>query len=168
MVRSAPAARLNVKKEDKQGKRIMFSIEAIMSTDLITLPPTATLAEARTLMHTNRIHHLPIVEGDTLIGLITLTTVLAATDSFLRDPENRIHANEVLGKDVMVTDIATIDEHASLRQAALFIEKHQIGCLPIVTKGILRGIITDTDFVGVAINLLELTEETEPVDQEYA
>ena len=146
----------------------MFTIEAIMSTDLITLAPEATVAEARTLMHTNRIHHLPVMDDDRLVGLVTLTNVLAATDSFLRDSENRIHANEVLVKDVMVTDIATIDEHASLRQAALFIEKHQIGCLPIVTKGKLRGIITDTDFVGVAINLLELAEETEPVDQEYA
>ena len=53
---------------------------------------------------------------------------------------------------------------SSLRQAALFIEKHQIGCLPIVTDGILRGIITDTDFVGVAINLLEQLEESEPFD----
>ena len=32
----------------------------------------------------------------------------------------------------------------------------------------LRGIITDTDFVGVAINLLELAEETEPLEQEIA
>jgi CBS domain-containing protein len=146
----------------------MFSIEAIMSTDLITLAPTDTVAQARTLMHNNRIHHLPVMDNDKLVGLITLTNVLAATDSYLRDPENRIHANEVLVKDVMVTDLATIDEHASLRQAALFIEKHQIGCLPIVTNGVLRGIITDTDFVGVAINLLELAEETEPVDAEFA
>ena len=146
----------------------MFTIEAIMSTDLITLPPEATLAEARTQMHNNRIHHIPIVEDDNLVGLVTLTNVLAATDSFLRDQENRIHAKEILVRDVMVTDIATIDEHASLRQAALFIEKHNIGCLPIVTKGVLRGIITDTDFVGVAINLLELAEETEPVDAEFA
>ena len=143
----------------------MFSIEAIMSTDLITLPPSASVAEARTLMHNNRIHHLPVVnDDDELVGLVTLTNVLAATDSFLRDWENRIHAAEVLVKDIMVTDIATIDERASLRQAALFIEKHQIGCLPIVTDGALRGIITDTDFVGVAINLLELAEETEPVE----
>jgi CBS domain-containing protein len=146
----------------------MFSIEAIMSTDLVTLVPDSTVAEARKLMHANRIHHLPVVDDSRLVGLITLTNVLAATDSYLRDPENRIHANEVLVKDIMVTDIATIDEHASLRQAALFIEKHQIGCLPIVTNGNLRGIITDTDFVGVAINLLELAEETEPMDQEYA
>jgi CBS domain-containing protein len=147
----------------------MFSIEAIMSTDLVTLPPTATLEEARTLMHSNRIHHLPIVNNDReLVGLVTLTNVLAATDSILRDADNRIHADEVLIGDIMVTDIATIDERASLRQAALFIEKHKIGCLPIVTDGELRGIITDTDFVGVAINLLELLEESEPVEEDVA
>jgi len=145
----------------------MFSIDAIMSTDLITLPPDATLAEARTLMQNNRIHHIPIIDDGHLVGLITLTNVLAATDSFLRDPENRIHPEDILVKDAMVTDLATIDEHASLRQAALFIEKHKIGCLPIVTKGKLRGIITDTDFVGVAINLLELAEETEPVMEDF-
>ncbi|MDX2413169.1 MAG: CBS domain-containing protein, partial [Woeseiaceae bacterium] len=65
-------------------------------------------------------------------------------------------------------DIATIDEHASLRQAALFIEKHKIGCLPIVTDGKLRGIITETDFVAVAINLLEQIESTEPMDADFA
>lgn len=146
----------------------MFSIDAIMSTDLITLRPESTVADARSLMQSNRIHHLPVIDGkDNLVGLVTLTNVLAATDSFLRDPENRIHATDLQVKDIMVTDIATIDEHASLRQAAMFIEKHQIGCLPIVTKGKLRGIITDTDFVGVAINLLELAEETEPLDVDF-
>jgi CBS domain-containing protein len=64
----------------------------------------------------------------------------------------------------MVRDLATVDEHASLRQAALFLEKHRIGCLPVVTDGDLRGIITDTDFVGVAINLLEQMEDTDPLD----
>ena len=147
----------------------MFNIEAIMSTDVVTLPPTANLAEARKIMRSHRIHHLPIVTDDQkLVGLITLTNLLAATDSFLRDADNRIHADEVNIKDVMVTDLATIDESASLRQAALFIEKHQIGCLPVVTGGKLRGIITDTDFVGVAINLLEQIENTEPVDQDFA
>jgi CBS domain-containing membrane protein len=148
---------------------VMFSIEAIMSTDLITLPPTANLAEARKLMQSNRIHHLPIVEEDQeLVGLITLTIVLAGTDSFLRDSDNRIRAKDICVKDVMVTDLATVDENASLRQAALFLEKHNIGCLPVVTDGKLRGIITDTDFVAVAINLLEQMENSEPLDREYA
>ena len=145
----------------------MFSIEAIMSTNLITVPPAATLAEARALMHDNRIHHIPVVENDKLVGLVTLTNVLGATDSFLRDPQNRIHANEILVEDAMVSDVATVDVNASLRHAALFIEKHKIGCLPVMNDDQLVGIITDTDFVAVAINLLETIEETEPVDGDY-
>ena len=145
----------------------MFSIEAIMSTNLITLPPSATLAEARTLMHDNRIHHLPVVDGDQLVGLITLTNVLAATDSFLRDDQSRIHANEIGIKDAMVTDVATVDVNASLRHAALFLERHKIGCLPVLDDEKLVGIITDTDFVAVAINLLEQIEETEPDVDDY-
>ena len=146
----------------------MFTIEAIMSTSVITVTPSATLAEARTLMHENRIHHIPVVDGDSLIGLVTLTNVLAATDSFLRDPQNRIHANDIRVKDAMVTDVATVDINASLRQAALFMEKHSIGCLPVLDKEKLVGIITDTDFVGVAINLLEQLEATEPEEQGFS
>lgn len=143
----------------------MFTLDAIMTTELITLLPTANLAEARELMHKHKIHHLPVVDdNNTLIGLVTLTNVLAATDSILRDPDNSIQPADVVVKDIMVTDVATVDERASLRQAALFLEKHRIGCLPVVTDGMLKGIITETDFVAVAINLLEQLEDGEPDD----
>lgn len=143
----------------------MMSLNMIMSTDLKTIAPGENLAAARTLMHDNRIHHLPVVDDDgKLVGLLTLTNLLAATDSILRDMDNRMHAAEIFVKDIMVTDVATVNEHASLRKAALFLEKHRIGCLPVVTEGNLCGIITDTDFVGVAINLLEQIEDSEPLE----
>jgi len=144
----------------------MMSLDVIMSTDLKTVSPNDTLASVRTLMHDNRIHHVPVLNNeDELVGLVTLTDVLAATDSVLRDDESRIHARDIKVADFMVQDLATIDEHASLRQAAMFLEKHGIGCLPVVTDGSLRGIVTDTDFVGVAINLLEQIEESEPFEE---
>ena len=144
----------------------MMSLDVIMSTDLKTVAPQDSLATVRKLMHENRIHHVPVVnEEDNLVGLVTLTDVLAATDSILRDDDSRLHATEIRVQDIMVQNLATIDEHASLRQAALFLEKHRIGCLPVVTNGALRGIITDTDFVGVAINLLEQIEESEPLEE---
>ena len=141
----------------------MFTIDAVMSTDLITVGPASTLASARALMFEHRIHHIPVVDDDRLVGLVTLTDVLAATDSFLR-AEDRIRAAEVVVSDVMVKNVATVDVSASLRQAGLFLEKHKIGCLPVMDGKSLVGIITDTDFVAVAINLLELLEETEPDD----
>jgi CBS domain-containing membrane protein len=145
----------------------MFSIDAIMSTNPVTVPPSATLAEARSLMKDNNIHHLPVSDDSGMVGLVTITNVLAATDSFLRDDQHRIHANEIIVGDVMVTDVATVDVRASLRQAALFLEKHQIGCLPVMGDGSLVGIITETDFIAVAINLLEQIEASEPLDDDY-
>lgn len=146
----------------------MFTIEAIMTIDLITIAPSASLAEARALMQDNRIHHLPVVTEDSkLIGLLTLTDVLSATDSRLRDTDSRIRAADICISEVMVNDVITVDARASLRQAALFIEKHKIGCLPVISDGKLQGIITDTDFVAVAINLLEQLEETEAEDEAF-
>jgi len=145
----------------------MFSIEAIMSTNLVTVAPSASLAEARTLMQEHRIHHLPVTDADNeLVGLLSLTDLLSATDSRLRNDDSRIHAADICIREVMITDIATVSEQASLRQAALFLEKHRIGCLPVVNDGKLRGIITDTDFVAVAINLLEQLEDSEPFEDE--
>ena len=145
----------------------MFNLNAIMSTNVITVPLTATLAEARSLMQKNRFHHLPVVnESGDFVGLLTQTDVLAATDSILRDAENRLRARSIPIEDVMVRNVVTISPDASVRQAALFLEKYRIGCLPVVTDGKLVGIITDTDFVAVAINLLEQLEEHEPVEVE--
>lgn len=144
----------------------MLSLDVIMSTELITVAPEDTLATVRAVMHDNRIHHVPVVDkDDQLVGLVTLTDVLAATDSILREEDSRLKDNQIKVGDIMMRNVATVDEHASLRQAALFIEKHNIGCLPVVTDGKLRGIVTDTDFVGVAINLLEQIEESEPLDE---
>ncbi len=146
----------------------MFSIDAVMSTELKTLAPSASLADARELMQEYRIHHLPIVEANgKLVGLLTLTDVLRASDSSLRDDGDRIRARDIGVADVMVTDVATVSREASLRQAALFLEKYRIGCLPVVDGDTLIGIITDSDFVAVAINLLEQIEDSEPVTDDF-
>ncbi|MGH8223489.1 MAG: CBS domain-containing protein [Woeseiaceae bacterium] len=145
----------------------MISIDTIMSTDLVTIAPEDNLATARRMMTEHRIHHLPVVnKEDRLVGLVTLSNLLAATDSVLRDDDSRMKDSDIPVAEIMVRDLATVDEHASLRQAAMFLERHRIGCLPVVTDGKLRGIITDTDFVGVAINLLEQIEDTEADDDE--
>ena len=145
----------------------MFNLEVIMTTDLITISSDSNLDEARGLMKEHRIRHLPVLDGqETLVGLLTSTDVLAATDSMLRSAREKIPASEIMVSEVMVQEIVTVSPNAGLRQAALFLEKHKIGCLPVVADGKLLGIITDTDFVGVAINLLEQIEETEPVERD--
>lgn len=146
----------------------MLELETIMTTDLVTINVDDNLDTARKLMHEKRIRHLPVVDSaGKLVGLITITNVLAATDSFLRDEDSKLHPNQIPISDVMVSKVITVDEHVGVRQAAMFLETNRIGCLPVVTDGELKGIVTDTDFVGVAINLLEQIDIEEESDLEY-
>ena len=141
----------------------MISIDEIMVTDLVTLTADDSLATAMQVMGEKGIRHLPIVTGDgKLHGLVTQSDVLAASASNLSGQVTERKPSEIRIGEFMTRDVATVDERASLRQAAIFLQRHKYGCLPIVTDGELRGIVTDTDFVGVAINLLEQLELTEP------
>ncbi|MEM1413187.1 MAG: CBS domain-containing protein [Pseudomonadota bacterium] len=141
----------------------MFDLATIMATELVTVHPSTSLYRARTLMNEKGIRHLPVVDDDgALVGLLTQSDVLGASDSFLKDRDDQLEVAHFPVEDAMVTEVETVPSHADLRQAALFLERHKIGCLPVVDDGQLVGIVTDTDFVGVAINLLEQLEAFEP------
>ena len=145
----------------------MISVSEFMTDDLFTLKPHDTLESASQLMREQRIRHVPIVsDKGLLVGLVTLSDVLATSDSTLRDAADRADTSCITLADIMTTEVITVDEHASLRQCARFLEEHKISCLPVVTHGKLRGIITDTDFVAVAINLIEQMEQIEAMELE--
>ncbi len=144
----------------------MITVDEIMTTELETLPETANLESALDLMTTRHIHHILVVDGDgNLVGIVTHRDVLAASDSTIRGKGRQKNMRSVALSDIMVRDVSTIDEHASVRSAALYLEQHDYGCLPVVTDGKLRGIVTNSDFVAVAINLLEQLEANEPQDE---
>lgn len=146
----------------------MFNLNEIMSTDVITVSPSAPVSHANSLMRERRIRHLPVVdEHQQLVGLLTRTDLFAVADSFLRDKDDRMLVTDLPIEDVMVTDVVTVNDNVSIRHAARLIEQHRIGCLPVLNDGKLTGIITDTDFVGVAINLLEQMESSEPVEPDF-
>jgi len=136
----------------------MIRVEEIMTPEPSTLGPDDTLADARRLMAEKRIRHIPIVDGaDRVVGLVTESDALAAMDSVL-DPERRHDETGVTLRSVMTPDPMTTHPQEPLLGAARFMEKHRYGCLPVIDDSGLCGIVTDTDFVGLAINLLEQAE----------
>ncbi len=144
----------------------MITVDEIMTVEPYTLLETSSLADAMQLMAEKNVRHIPIVDAEgRLVGLVTQRDVLAATDSTLRVEDERQNPASISLAKVMTRDVATVEEHANLRKAALYLERHKYGCLPVVTDGKLRGIVTSRDFVAVAINLLEQLEQTEPPEE---
>jgi len=146
----------------------LITVDEIMTTDLVTLPDSATVQDAIQLMAEKHIRHIPVVDAaGALIGLVTHRDVLASTDSTLRAQDQRQNPALVPLSKIMTRNVSTVEETTNLRNAALHIQKHKYGCLLVVTQGKLRGIITNSDFVAVAINLLQQLDETEPPDLDF-
>ena len=148
----------------------MLSVAEIMTAQPYTLSPDDSLAAARKLMAEHHIRHIPIVSGEgLLVGVVTQRDVLAAADSSVL-PEQASRAQEeryVALSSIMTSPVQTVDEHASLRGTAMHLLKNRLGCLPVIRDEQLVGIITDSDFVAVAINLMEQLEQGEPETEEF-
>lgn len=147
----------------------MMTVDDMMTRHPITMHVEESLLMAKTLMQNHAIRHLPIIdENNVLMGIISQRDVLRAQDSCLQRQTSQCDQElaQIGASEVMKKDIMSVNPQAGLRDAAMYMQKHKIGCLPVLSNECLVGIITDTDFVSIAINLLELLEESEPLEQE--
>ncbi len=147
----------------------MLTVAEIMTREPYTLGPDDSLASARKMMAEHHIRHIPVVSAEgTLIGVVTQRDVLAASDSsVLSGKTDNSSESYVALSSVMTTPVQTVDENAGLRGTAMHLQKNKLGCLPVLRKGKLVGIITDSDFVAIAVNLMEQIEQTEPEELDF-
>lgn len=147
----------------------MLRVSEIMTREPYTIGPDDTLEAARKMMAEHHIRHIPVVnENGSLVGLVSQRDVLAAEDStVLNTAGDNSPERYVAVSSIMTTPVQTTEENSSLRGTAMFLQQHKLGCLPVIDKGVLTGIITDADFVGVAINLMEQLEDAEPQETQF-
>jgi CBS domain-containing protein len=66
-------------------------VREIMTSDPITVAPDANIVACNLLLHNHRIHHLPVVENDRILGLISAHDVL---EKIVDEEEEQIHGLE--------------------------------------------------------------------------
>ncbi len=137
----------------------MITVKELMMEQLYTLKPTNTVHEARDLMLDKQVRHIPIVDYDgKFIGLVTKRDILAASISSLAnlDKTERDELEDGIPiAEIMITDVVVAQEDASLLDAAQNILDQKYGCLPIFRGETLVGILTESDFVRLAIHLMK-------------
>lgn len=146
----------------------MIQIEDVMTRNPSTLSRFSSLADARQLMSENKFRHVPVVDDDGgLLGIVSQRNVLAHGNAdALAIGKEELLENEkgILLADIMTSGLITITPKTSIRAAAQLILKHKVGCLPVLDhESKMVGIVTDTDFVAITTQLLEIMEETDPV-----
>ncbi len=148
----------------------MFTVAEIMTREPHSLGPDDSLASARQMMAEHHIRHIPVVSDDGgLIGLVSQRDVLAAEDSTVLNAEGGADSRDqyVAISAIMTAPVQTVEENAGLRGTAIHLQNNKLGCLPVLNEGRLVGIVTDSDFVAIAINLMEQLENAEPEEDEF-
>lgn len=113
-------------------------ISSIMTTKLFTVGPNDSVHVAREILTKHRIHHIPVVDGKKLVGLLTTYDLFKLS----------YHPDELMKikvKDVMTKKLATLEPSDKVGSAAEIFLEHLFHAVPIVKDGELVGIITSFD-----------------------
>jgi CBS domain-containing protein len=120
-------------------------IERIMTPDPATISPQSSAAEARRLLDSNVINHLPVVERDRLVGIVSSSDLLKL---YLLDDKLTIFARATVDQ-IMETKLVVVNRKATLREAAEKLSMGNFHALPVVNRRRrLIGIVTSSDLIG--------------------
>ncbi len=131
--------------------KISDPVTHIMTSDVITVSTGNKLSEVRRLMVHNSIHHVPVVDGRRLVGIVSYSDILElsfteyVTDAKQRDAflDERCTLSALMNSDVI-----TVSNSATLRDVAKALAGGNIHSVPVVDgKGHLSGIVTSTDLI---------------------
>ncbi len=124
-------------------------LREIMHTDVLTVSPETKLCEAYRLMHERKIRHLPVLDGEKLVGIITDRDLRFATSKLSEvpfDPEETV-------QNVMIKKVITAHPDDPIEIAARIMRDLKIGSLVIMENGKLAGIVTGIDLLDALLAL---------------
>jgi len=127
-------------------------IEQFMTSDLFTVGPDQGLEMVANLMKWKRIRHVPVEDGEhRLLGIVSSSTLVAVIADRVADLGTR----PIAVAEVMATDVVTVAPETSTLDAIALMRRYKVGSLPVVKDGRLVGIVTESDFLAIAGQLLE-------------
>ena len=132
----------------------------LMTSDPATITPSTTIAEAWDLMRELDIRHLPVVEGEGLVGMLsdrdlgTLDVTRLLTEEGA-DTLRRWLARPVI--QLMSADVVTAEPETEVSELVTLLLEHRVGAIPVVTPDTRRivGIVSYIDVLRVMQEVLE-------------
>ena len=132
-------------------------ISQIMTTNVVTLTTKDNLVTAEETFKKHRIRHIPVVSGDTILGILSYTDLMRisfadAIDEDEYDVDTMVY-NMFSIEQVMVKDVVSVPPTATVKEVAQFLAQKEFHALPVVDDGKLVGIVTTTDLIRYLLEM---------------
>ena len=126
-------------------------VSHIMAQDVITLNLNDPISKARRLFEDSGIHHLPVLSGGELVGLLTWTDFLRISFGEFGNQDVRsldaMRDHTYRLKDVMMADPVSLPTSSTVRDAAQLLSNQGFHSVPIIDGQKLVGLVTSTDLI---------------------
>lgn len=126
-------------------------VSKIMTSDLITLNSIDDLTTAEELFKENDIRHIPVVQGEEIIGMLSQTDLLRVSYAeTIQEYETEVGVvlNSIFTiEQVMTKNVVTVKATDTIKEVAEILSKREFHALPVVENNSLVGIVTTTDLI---------------------
>lgn len=122
-------------------------VRHFMNHDVITLSPEQTCHEAQRIFKQHDIRRAPVLDQNQLVGIVSegdLLHFLPGTIGQMSTEAGK-ESMDIPVKNIMKTHVQILNPNDHIEMAARLMLKHKIGGIPVVDKGKLKGIITESD-----------------------
>ena len=135
-------------------------VSKIMTKKLITVSLEDNLYKAEKLFKENHIRHIPVVDNDQIVGMLSLTDLerISFLDSFDSKEikiDNAVY-NMLNIAQIMVKNPVVINVNVTIKTVVEILAKNEFHALPVVENNLLVGIVTTTDLLKYLLEQYEL------------
>ncbi|MEZ6131992.1 MAG: CBS domain-containing protein [Planctomycetaceae bacterium] len=127
------------------------SVTKIMSANPVSINRSESVSAARKLLEEKGIHHLPITDGDQLVGILTSNDFLRVSFGEFGNQDARsldaMLDHTYTLSDLMNASPTTVSSHDTVRDAATILASSSFHSVPVVDGTKLVGIVTSSDLI---------------------
>lgn len=130
-------------------------VSKIMTRNPVTAHRAMKVSEVRKILSDGRFHHVPVVDGKRLIGIISSTDLLRLAWGF--DDERGLDAllDHLKSIPEVMNAAESIPHTTPIRRAVEILAEGRFNSLPVVDDGELVGIVTSRDIMRYLLDLLD-------------
>ena len=133
-----------------------LTVQQFMTKSPHTIAHDQSLSAAHRLMREHDIRHLPVLEGSTLVGIVS------QRDLHLIESLKDVDPNKVLVAEAMSKEVYTVGPRASIRKVASEMATHKYGSAVVMEHDQVVGVFTTVDALSVLYGLLEVDRQNGP------
>ncbi|MBP7470101.1 MAG: CBS domain-containing protein [Flavobacterium sp.] len=131
-------------------------VSTIMTKNVIKLHLADDLTKAEKLFKHNKIRHIPVVDGNKIVGMLSYTDLLRISFADAVDDNDDVVDASVYNlftvEQVMAKKLVTISPDTTIRETAEILSTKEFHALPVCLGDLLVGIVTTTDLIKYLID----------------